>query len=102
MVIFTVTNGDYCSAVARSQRRVSAHTSCAQYQCRWTRQKIMFALTSIKGIGRRYANLVCKKADVDMNKRFDLIRFSAICKIHTGCFFFLLIRALFLIFQMLV
>ena len=52
------------------------------------RQKIMFALTSIKGIGRRYANLVCKKADVDMNKRFDLIRFSAICKIHTGCFVF--------------
>jgi len=33
------------------------------------RQKIMFALTSIKGIGRRLANLVCKKADVDMNKR---------------------------------
>nr|POF19018.1 40s ribosomal protein s18 [Quercus suber] len=33
------------------------------------KQKIMFALTSIKGIGRRFANLVCKKADVDMNKR---------------------------------
>ncbi|RMX60612.1 hypothetical protein pdam_00013747 [Pocillopora damicornis] len=33
------------------------------------KQKIMFALTSIKGVGRRYANLVCKKADVDMNKR---------------------------------
>ncbi|MBA0623981.1 hypothetical protein Gotri_010716 [Gossypium trilobum] len=29
----------------------------------------MFALTSIKGIGRRFANIVCKKADVDMNKR---------------------------------
>ena len=29
----------------------------------------MFALTEIKGVGRRYANLVCKKADVDMNKR---------------------------------
>ncbi|KAM1048970.1 hypothetical protein FF1_028056 [Malus domestica] len=28
-----------------------------------------FALTSIKGIGRRFANIVCKKADVDMNKR---------------------------------
>lgn len=34
------------------------------------KQKIMFALTSIKGIGRRFANIVCKKADVDMNKRF--------------------------------
>ncbi|KAK3040586.1 hypothetical protein RJ639_029032 [Escallonia herrerae] len=33
------------------------------------KQKIMFALTSIKGIGRRYANIVCKKADVNMNKR---------------------------------
>lgn len=31
--------------------------------------KIMFALTEVKGVGRRYANLVCKKADVDMNKR---------------------------------
>lgn len=23
----------------------------------------------IQGVGRRYANLVCKKADIDMNKR---------------------------------
>lgn len=36
------------------------------------KQKIMFAMTSIKGIGRRFANIVCKKADIDMNKRFDL------------------------------
>lgn len=36
------------------------------------RQKIMFALTSIKGVGRRFANLVCKKADVDMSKRCEL------------------------------
>nr|GMD70492.1 40S ribosomal protein S18 [Ipomoea batatas] len=33
------------------------------------KQKIMFALTSIKGIGRRFANICCKKADIDMNKR---------------------------------
>ncbi|RKP12284.1 40S ribosomal protein S18 [Piptocephalis cylindrospora] len=33
------------------------------------KQKVMFALTAIKGVGRRYSNLVCKKADVDMNKR---------------------------------
>ncbi|XP_031565476.1 40S ribosomal protein S18 [Actinia tenebrosa] len=33
------------------------------------KQKIMFAMTAIKGVGRRYANLVCKKADIDMNKR---------------------------------
>lgn len=30
----------------------------------------MFALTEIKGVGRRYANVVCKKADVDLNKRY--------------------------------
>lgn len=30
----------------------------------------MFALTEIKGVGRRYANLVCKKADIDLNKRY--------------------------------
>lgn len=40
------------------------------------KQKIMFALTSIKGIGRRLANIVCKKADVDMNKRSA---FSSFC-----------------------
>ncbi|KAJ2403134.1 ribosomal 40S subunit protein S18B [Coemansia sp. RSA 2559] len=31
--------------------------------------KVMYALTAIKGVGRRYSNLVCKKADVDMSKR---------------------------------
>ncbi|VDQ10209.1 unnamed protein product [Trichobilharzia regenti] len=31
--------------------------------------KIMYAITSIKGVGRRYANVVCKKADIDLNKR---------------------------------
>ncbi|KKA20168.1 Ribosomal protein S13p/S18e [Rasamsonia emersonii CBS 393.64] len=33
------------------------------------KQKIMYALTRIKGVGRRYSNLVCKKADVDLTKR---------------------------------
>jgi len=33
------------------------------------RQKVMYALTSIKGCGRRFANLVCKKADININKR---------------------------------
>lgn len=36
------------------------------------KQKIMYALTRIKGVGRRYANLVCKKADVDLTKRYVL------------------------------
>lgn len=32
----------------------------------------MYALTEIKGVGRRYSNIVCKKADVDLNKRCAL------------------------------
>jgi hypothetical protein len=34
------------------------------------KEKVMFALTRIKGVGRRYSNIVIKKADVDLNKRY--------------------------------
>eukprot|EP00033_Pygsuia_biforma_P000060 GCRY01000076.1.p2 GENE.GCRY01000076.1~~GCRY01000076.1.p2 ORF type:complete len:154 (+),score=26.52 GCRY01000076.1:60-521(+) len=33
------------------------------------KQKIWVALTAIKGVGRRFSVMVCKKADVDINKR---------------------------------
>ena len=33
------------------------------------RCKVSFALTAIPGIGRRFSNIICKKADVDLNKR---------------------------------
>jgi len=33
------------------------------------KRKIVYAMTAIKGVGRRYANLVCKKADIDLGKR---------------------------------
>jgi small subunit ribosomal protein S18e len=33
------------------------------------KEKVMYAMTSIRGIGRRFANIVCKKAEVDMTKR---------------------------------
>jgi len=33
------------------------------------KRKIPFALTAIKGVGRRYAYLCLRKADVDINKR---------------------------------
>ena len=33
------------------------------------KEKIMYALTSIKGVGRRYSNIVLKKADIDITKR---------------------------------
>ena len=32
-------------------------------------RKVPFALTAIKGVGRRFAFLCCRKADVDINKR---------------------------------
>jgi small subunit ribosomal protein S18e len=32
-------------------------------------RKVPFALTSIKGVGRRYSHLVVRKADIDPNKR---------------------------------
>merc|ERR1712189_90016 len=31
--------------------------------------KIMYAMTSIKGVGRRFASIVLKKADIDATKR---------------------------------
>merc|ERR1712224_269761 len=33
------------------------------------KEKIMYALTKIKGIGRRFANLICNKGEIDMSKR---------------------------------
>ncbi|XP_064102055.1 small ribosomal subunit protein uS13-like [Macrobrachium nipponense] len=33
------------------------------------RRKVMFAMTAIKGVGRRYSNIVLKKADIDQTKR---------------------------------
>jgi len=32
-------------------------------------RKVPYALTAIKGIGRRYGHVVCRKADIDINKR---------------------------------
>ena len=38
-------------------------------------RKIMYSLTAIKGCGRRYANLCCKKAEIDLAKRAgELVR----------------------------
>ena len=33
------------------------------------RRKVMYALTKIQGIGARFSNLICKKAEVDPTKR---------------------------------
>jgi len=32
-------------------------------------QKVPYALKRIRGIGRRFATIVCKKADIDVNRR---------------------------------
>lgn len=82
---------DFSTNSARlwGEEQLPVHPPVAEHQRRWqgegnssisTRQetngrltyffKIMFALTQIKGVGRRYSNLVCKKADVDLSKRY--------------------------------
>eukprot|EP01084_Bolivina_argentea_P242577 406900_1 len=33
------------------------------------RAKVGYALTKIPGVGRRFANIICKKAEIDLNKR---------------------------------
>ena len=33
------------------------------------RQKVMYAMCAIKGIGRRLSCLICKKADIDLTKK---------------------------------
>ena len=45
------------------------------------RQKIMYALTAIKGIGRRFSNLICKTCEIDMNKRAGEMNADEINKI---------------------
>jgi len=33
------------------------------------RRKVAFALMAIKGVGRRYSHIVCRKANIDLTKR---------------------------------
>ena len=47
------------------------------------KRNIMFAMTAIKGIGRRYANIVLKKADIDLTKRAGELSEEEIEKIVT-------------------
>lgn len=32
-------------------------------------RNVQYALTSVKGVGRRFANIICKKADIPITKR---------------------------------
>eukprot|EP00179_Madagascaria_erythrocladioides_P020423 CAMPEP_0198337926 /NCGR_PEP_ID=MMETSP1450-20131203/31532_1 /TAXON_ID=753684 ORGANISM="Madagascaria erythrocladiodes, Strain CCMP3234" /NCGR_SAMPLE_ID=MMETSP1450 /ASSEMBLY_ACC=CAM_ASM_001115 /LENGTH=158 /DNA_ID=CAMNT_0044042773 /DNA_START=28 /DNA_END=504 /DNA_ORIENTATION=+ len=47
------------------------------------RVKVPYALTKIRGIGRRFAYLVCKKADVDCNKRAGQLTQAEVDRILT-------------------
>ena len=47
------------------------------------KRNIMFAITAIKGVGRRYANLVLKKVDIDLNKRAGELSEEEVEKIVT-------------------
>merc|ERR1719189_3074473 len=47
------------------------------------KRNIMFAMTAIKGCGRRYANLVLKKADIDLHKRAGELSEEEVEKIVT-------------------
>lgn len=47
------------------------------------RVKIVYALTKIRGVGRRYATIICKKADVDTTKRAGEISEAEIERIIT-------------------
>merc|ERR1712018_1006615 len=47
------------------------------------KRNIMFAITAIKGICRRYANIVLKKADIDLSKRAGELSEEEVEKIIT-------------------
>lgn len=45
------------------------------------REKVVIALTAIRGIGRRMSSLICKKADIDINKRAGELTADEISKV---------------------
>ena len=47
------------------------------------RNKVMYALTAIKGVGRRFANIICKKADINLSKRAGELTQDEIDKLVT-------------------
>lgn len=47
------------------------------------KEKVMYALTAIRGIGRRFSNVACKKAEVDMKKRAG----GCCCSTASECIF---------------
>lgn len=46
------------------------------------REKVVIALTAIRGIGRRISTLICKKADIDTDKRAGELTADEISKVR--------------------
>lgn len=46
------------------------------------REKVVVALTAIRGIGRRISALICKKADIDTDKRAGELTADEISKVR--------------------
>lgn len=47
---------------------------------------MQYALTAIKGVGRRFSNVVCKKAEIDLYQRYvrrPFISFLPPSPVHT-------------------
>jgi len=42
----------------------------------------MYALTAVRGIGRRISNITCKKCDIDLNKRAGELTTDEVNKAH--------------------
>ena len=45
------------------------------------RRKVQYALTAIKGIGRRFSDQVCKRAEINKNKRAGELTLAEIDKL---------------------
>merc|ERR1712014_140081 len=45
------------------------------------RRRVLFALTGIKGIGLRFSDQICKRAEIDLNKRAGQLTVAEIEKI---------------------
>eukprot|EP00906_Rhabdomonas_costata_P008674 RCo012324 len=45
------------------------------------KRKVAYALRGIKGVGRRFAFVVCKKADIDLNRRAGTLSADEVSKL---------------------
>ena len=46
------------------------------------KEKVTFALTAIKGVGRRFANIITKSAEIDTTKRYVRAQTTLVPRSH--------------------